>query len=1354
MRSADLYQLALIGLGAIAAVMFGMFLSREMFPEYKIYQEDYVALERFRSSYTGEPVPEFKGGVKQILIEKKDHSSPTIDRCTSCHVALQFPHFSPTKIARDLNGNMILDEQGTPVQIPNDEYVWEKLNQKIRELVDPSIIAALNAQGKSSEAKKRLDDARNLELLKEVRADNRIYDVTKALRMHPLIGKETRPFEFHPLEEYGCVSCHGGNGRAITTAKAHGPLFDGEYEIEFEGPKPEFLESDPENDPKFARLFNSKPGPDLLFQTTPLFVGSLIQAKCTNCHQTSAAALENSFSNTSDITKKQQKRVRAIQDAFENEKSAVLTLLKVSLDLKKDGFKALLDNLENKSREYTLPSQEIEQASSQLATIKKITKGLQGENAEKTLATNIEKQLQTSIGTALTPKLLEAAQETQSKGESLGFMLDQFIETHLKDGSGKGTLFAKAAAWDAEQAISRHVKDTETSLSQTVRDQNFLNSVTTDFDLLTKNYQRGQELFISQACFACHRIAGFSRGGVGPELTNEGESHPWFIKESIVWPQADLPTSTMPNQRLDHAELEDLMTYLLAQTGKNRASSDTGYKIAIQEWEAGKKSSWEKPITPVQMHDLRYSMTVFATEGCAACHRLKGYESNVGFALEKNNTPSFDALYDEREWFKHLFPEMATGPEIVKALEDHQQAIDERIVDDVRQNSILEEIESQFPGQIEALYSPFKFANRAKNSFYATQIAQEVDLKKKESLQDEMKAWKARTKRVLMAFIQEYGLGRLICPRPNWSGVYRSDEWLMEHFRNPSSHAPRSIMPIFPFDDTKFYGLTYMLDQLGIKNRDAVREIWNHKGFSPEIAFQILCSQCHGEFRQGNGPVAEWLYPIPKNLRNIEFLRNLTKEQAINSITHGVKGTPMPTWGEAPMDKPSADGTPVLNQAEIKVLAEWLFSSTPGTRNIPGNEQVPKWQYTPQDVLEELMKEGRTLEPQPVKQSIKKELSFLPTGENFYASLSPALNLSEGDKPLSVSDVFEEIPQKDVGASLYYIKNEFYTPYNISQGKQFFDLNCAICHGQEADGSGLRAEVMKDAKPRMLINLDWIQNRDDLRLLRSIKYGVPGTAMTPWGDLTTSLQRMQLVIFIRSLNQSQELRSRLLNTIYKVFETARIQLETARVEEYKKLEEVQLAYQSIRDKSKASAASVDNAEAIKIYQEELNLASKLKQEQERDQLFTAMSHSLQQELKIYQELGFQILTAELDGEIFEDYLQLIGLNQNRYSLSEQGGLQMREDTLESKEKRILLQTQIEDILNHAIKELEKKKNIEEGKFSSAEKTQELALLNSAIHNKIKLRNSFIADINTAQRLLGHQQSLYQKITTSDKNERK
>ena len=50
-------------------------------------------------------------------------------------------------------------------------------------------------------------------------------------------------------------------------------------------------------------------------------------------------------------------------------------------------------------------------------------------------------------------------------------------------------------------------------------------------------------------------------------------------------------------------------------------------------------------------------MTIFASQGCAACHRLQGFESNVGFAVEKDRT-TFEKLYDEQLWFKKLFPEV------------------------------------------------------------------------------------------------------------------------------------------------------------------------------------------------------------------------------------------------------------------------------------------------------------------------------------------------------------------------------------------------------------------------------------------------------------------------------------------------------------------------------------------------------------------------------------------------------------------------------------------------------------------------------------------------------------------------
>ena len=33
---------------------------------------------------------------------------------------------------------------------------------------------------------------------------------------------------------------------------------------------------------------------------------------------------------------------------------------------------------------------------------------------------------------------------------------------------------------------------------------------------------RGEQLFKAQACYGCHKIEGFSKGNIGPELTYEG----------------------------------------------------------------------------------------------------------------------------------------------------------------------------------------------------------------------------------------------------------------------------------------------------------------------------------------------------------------------------------------------------------------------------------------------------------------------------------------------------------------------------------------------------------------------------------------------------------------------------------------------------------------------------------------------------------------------------------------------------------------------------------------------------------------------------------------------------------------
>jgi len=137
-----------------------------MFPEYRIYQNDYMALEAFRATYSGEPPPVFSPGVKQIVFEREDKGPARIDRCISCHVALQLPHFSPTQIAHDVNGHIVRAADGTPVQEPNENYIWKKLDQKIAALTDDKVNAQLKSEGEASKVKARLHEAAELEQLK------------------------------------------------------------------------------------------------------------------------------------------------------------------------------------------------------------------------------------------------------------------------------------------------------------------------------------------------------------------------------------------------------------------------------------------------------------------------------------------------------------------------------------------------------------------------------------------------------------------------------------------------------------------------------------------------------------------------------------------------------------------------------------------------------------------------------------------------------------------------------------------------------------------------------------------------------------------------------------------------------------------------------------------------------------------------------------------------------------------------------------------------------------------------------------------------------------------------------------
>jgi mono/diheme cytochrome c family protein len=172
---------------------------------------------------------------------------------------------------------------------------------------------------------------------------------------------------------------------------------------------------------------------------------------------------------------------------------------------------------------------------------------------------------------------------------------------------------------------------------------------------------RGEKLFKDQACYGCHKIEGFSKGNVGPELTNEGRTavvttiahqlwDPRYKVGSCVMPyffsvklpvKDDHGVSHIVDPRSEHtqaaaitdpdtldslsvhgyipdqsreADVDALVTFVTAQTGQNYTASQSGRLAMISAFNASNPG--EVPVT------LDSGKHLFETSGCYACHHI------------------------------------------------------------------------------------------------------------------------------------------------------------------------------------------------------------------------------------------------------------------------------------------------------------------------------------------------------------------------------------------------------------------------------------------------------------------------------------------------------------------------------------------------------------------------------------------------------------------------------------------------------------------------------------------------------------------------------------------------------------
>ena len=81
-------------------------------------------------------------------------------------------------------------------------------------------------------------------------------------------------------------------------------------------------------------------------------------------------------------------------------------------------------------------------------------------------------------------------------------------------------------------------------------------------------------------------------------------------------------------------------------------------------------------------------------------------------------------------------------------------------------------------------------------------------------------------------------------------------------------------------------------------------------------------------------------------------------------------------------------------------------------------------------------------------------------------------------------------------------------------GRKLFLTSCALCHGEKADGRGVRREGLS-VPPRDFTNPSWRTAMTPRRVFFAIREGVHGTPMPGWKSFTDA-QTWDLVAFLLS----------------------------------------------------------------------------------------------------------------------------------------------------------------------------------------------------------------------------------------------
>jgi mono/diheme cytochrome c family protein len=101
------------------------------------------------------------------------------------------------------------------------------------------------------------------------------------------------------------------------------------------------------------------------------------------------------------------------------------------------------------------------------------------------------------------------------------------------------------------------------------------------------------------------------------------------------------------------------------------------------------------------------------------------------------------------------------------------------------------------------------------------------------------------------------------------------------------------------------------------------------------------------------------------------------------------------------------------------------------------------------------------------------------------------------------------------------------SPASIAAGKQYFDGNCAACHGDRAQGAvmaGLAISILDEQKARQppdLTDDQWDHGSSDGEIFTVIKRGLPPTMMAGFDGGIPDQDIWNIVNYLRSLRSAR-----------------------------------------------------------------------------------------------------------------------------------------------------------------------------------------------------------------------------------------